>query len=807
MTKRAVLLGLLGAATICGITFFNDMVMRGTFLVGNFLPVSVFGSLILFLLLANPCLGRLGKGASLKGSELAVIMALTLFACFLPGRGLMHQFTTFLMLPSHHMRTIPGWQGEPTNVGLQDVTDVDALTQALAHRSQDDVETSTRGYLLRTLPAEIGRQDVQTGTDGSSALATAIAALNDMLDDSELARLGLADEELVLPPYVLRITDERTRVPSHAQDLTRGNRAILDALFPKALSPRKPSVLEHAPPRMLADTRENTTVVLDGFVNGLAVGDEPIAFTEVPFAAWKRTLLFWVPLILALSVAAIGLSLVLHRQWSDHEHLPYPTVEFACSLLPEPGKTQGAVFRNRMFWGAIIGVLFLHMNNYAYVWWPEKLIRIQTRFDFWPLVELVPIFRKSNVGIWNMFHPNIYFTVIGFAYFLATDISLSLGIAPYAFAIAVGILAGYGVTIGGAFLQPSISPFLYAGSYCGMFLVLVYTGRRYYTTVFKRGFLLPAQDAAEPHAVWGARAFVIGCLIFVAQLVAVGLDWQMAALYTLITIILLVVISRLVAEAGVFYLHAYFFPCALIWGFLGATSVGPDQLLIMGMVSSVLLIDPREALMPYVVSGLQLADRSKVKVGRTATWGMGAIVLGFAVAIPATLYWQYRYGAIRTGDGWTCGGVPKFVFNANSVVRRTLEAQGTLSLSETLEGWQRFGEAIPTGQCVIGFAVMFSLVLLFTFLRHRFAWWPLHPLLFLVLATWQSRMLAFSFLLGWLIKTCVTKYGGASLYQKLKPLMIGLVAGEMLAAIIPMIIGAAYYFITGEPPESFSVYR
>lgn len=806
MTKRAVLLGLVGAVTICGITFFNDMVMRGTFLVGNFLPVSVFGTLILFLLLVNPCLGRLGQRAPLRGSELAVIMALTLFACFLPGRGLMHQFTTFLMLPHHHMRTIPGWQGEPTNIGLQDIADVDALTRALTS-DQHSAAGSVRGYVLRKLPAEVRDRTTRSQQDESAFLAAALPALNNLLDDPELARLGLADDELLLPAYVLQTTDGRVRVPSHEEDLARLNRSILDVLFPGALSSRKPSVLEHAPPRMLADVRENSTVVLDGFVNGLAVGDEPIAFSEIPFGPWKRTLLFWVPLVLALSVAIIGLSLVLHRQWSDHEHLPYPTVEFVCSLLPASGHTRGEVFRNRLFWGAIIGVVLLHMNNYAYVWWPEKLIRIQTRFDFWPLVELVPIFKKANVGIWNMFHPSIYFTVIGFAYFLSTDISLSLGIAPYVFAIAVGILAGYGVSIGGAFLQPSISPFLYAGSYCGMFLVLVYTGRRYYTTVFKRGFFLPARDPAEPHAVWGARAFVIGCLFFVAQLVVVGLDWQIAVLYTFITIILLVVISRLVAEAGVFYLHAYFFPCALLWGFLGATSVGPDQLLIMGMVSSVLLIDPREALMPYVVSGLQLADRSKVKVGRTATWGMAAIVLGFAVAIPATLYWQYRYGAIRTGDGWTCNSVPKFVFNANSVVRRTLEAQGTLSLSENLEGWQRFGKIMPAGDCLIGFAVMFSLVVLFTFLRHRFAWWPLHPLLFLVLATWQSRMLAFSFLLGWLVKSCVTKYGGASLYQKLKPLMVGLVAGEMLAAIIPMIIGAAYYFITGEPPESFSVYR
>jgi len=371
MTKRAVLLGLVGAATICGITFFNDMVMRGTFLVGNFLPVSVFGSLILFLLLVNPCLGRLGRRMPLGGSELAVIMALTLFACFLPGRGLMHQFTTFLMLPSHHMRTIPGWQGEPTNLGLQDIVDVDALAVSLADSVPRETATP-RAYVLQSLPDEVRRGADGEQNDESHVLATVLSTLNGLLDDPELARRGLADNSLILPAHVLQLTDGRTHVPSHADDLARLNRAILDALFPDALSPRKASVLEHAPPRMMADTRENSTVVLDGFVNGLAIGDAPIAFSAIPFAAWKRTLLFWVPLILTLSVAVIGLSLVLHRQWSDHEHLPYPTVEFACSLLPEPGRTQGHVFRNRLFWGAIIGVFLLHMYNYAYVWWPDS---------------------------------------------------------------------------------------------------------------------------------------------------------------------------------------------------------------------------------------------------------------------------------------------------------------------------------------------------------------------------------------------------------------------------------------------------
>ena len=54
MTPRAVILGLLGAAAVCGFTFFNDSVMHQTMFVGNNMPISVYGGLMLFLLVSLP---------------------------------------------------------------------------------------------------------------------------------------------------------------------------------------------------------------------------------------------------------------------------------------------------------------------------------------------------------------------------------------------------------------------------------------------------------------------------------------------------------------------------------------------------------------------------------------------------------------------------------------------------------------------------------------------------------------------------------------------------------------------------------
>ena len=45
----------------------------------------------------------------------------------------------------------------------------------------------------------------------------------------------------------------------------------------------------------------------------------------------------------------MALSVVVHRQWSTHEHLPYPVASFAEALMPEPGQRLASVFRNRLF--------------------------------------------------------------------------------------------------------------------------------------------------------------------------------------------------------------------------------------------------------------------------------------------------------------------------------------------------------------------------------------------------------------------------------------------------------------------------
>ncbi|MBT3378639.1 MAG: hypothetical protein HN742_27020 [Lentisphaerae bacterium] len=675
MTIRAAILGLLASVFVCCYTYFNDAIIHQTMFVGNTMPISVYGGLILFVLALNPLLTKLRRVRPLSATELVVILSMTLAACSIPGSGLMRTFTSTLMMPHHYARTSPGW--------------------------------TTQG------------------------------------------------------------------------------------------------VLESVPRRMLADVSVDEDRGLNGFVQGLGTGDAHIAPAAVPWAVWRDCLAFWVPLIVTLWVCLLGLSIVVHRQWADHERLPYPIAAFASALLPSSDKKLPAILRSRIFWLGALPIVLLHLNNYACQILPGKLIPIRTSFDLWALRPLFdPIARG---GGWFFFRPRIYFTAIAFAYFLATDVSLSLGIGPILYAFIVGKLRDVGISLtGGGFFAPKPQTFLGFGAYLGMLLSITYTGRNYFMAVARRIIGIKAGDDVQPTVIWAGRLSIAAFFLMVAQLAIVGLEWPFALLYSAGIVTVFLIMSRVIAETGLFFIQAWWFPGVILAGLFGPVAVGPQAMLIMLLLTTVLALDTREALMPFMVNSLKLLDTQKLHLGKGATFCGIALLVSLLAVIPFVLYLQYDLG-VDLADRWANVNVPTFAFNQTVSMKQKLEAQGALSSAMSAHGFERFGRTAPKLDVAISAIAGLVLVLVVSAGRLRFAHWPLHPILFLIWHTYPGKAFAASFLIGWFIKRTITKYGGARLYQDLKPLMFGLIAGDMLGGIIPIVIGAIYYLITGELPVKFSI--
>jgi hypothetical protein len=209
--------------------------------------------------------------------------------------------------------------------------------------------------------------------------------------------------------------------------------------------------------------------------------------------------------------------------------------------------------------------------------------------------------------------------------------------------------------------------------------------------------------------------------------------------------------------------------------------------------------------MPYMVNSLNLLSRERVGLGRVAAWSAGAVTLGLAAGLVVTLYLQYDRGTDMAAGGWFTRTVPSYPFHISSDISQRLKSQGRLEQSDAMPSWRRPLAARPETKFAISFIVGVVLVVGCYIARLRVRGWPIHPAVFLLWGWSHAAKLAFSFFVGWAVKTSVAKYGGWKMVQTVKPVMIGLIAGEMLGAFVPAVISALYYFVTGELPPSYSI--
>ena len=79
-------------------------------------------------------------------------------------------------------------------------------------------------------------------------------------------------------------------------------------------------------------------------------------------------------------------------------------------------------------------------------------------------------------------------------------------------------------------------------------------------------------------------------------------------------------------------------------------------------------------------------------------------------------------------------------------------------------------------------------MMLFTLVKNRFVWWPIHPVGLAVGYTVPIAQTWFSIFLAWLFKVCILKWGGAKLYKMLRALFIGMVLGLFCSAGFWLII-------------------
>jgi hypothetical protein len=156
------------------------------------------------------------------------------------------------------------------------------------------------------------------------------------------------------------------------------------------------------------------------------------------------------------------------------------------------------------------------------------------------------------------------------------------------------------------------------------------------------------------------------------------------------------------------------------------------------------------------------------------------MLLCCVVAIIATLAVTIE---VSVASLYSNGGLPSYSFFDSGSATTSLKSAASAINGNYPLHWQN----------LVWMAFGALMVLLMMTMRSRFLWFPLHPLGYLVAPGYAIKRLWFSFFLGWLIKSLVMKYGGSDAYRNLRPFMIGLILGNVVAMVFWVLIG----FYTG----------
>jgi len=570
---------------------------------------------------------------------------------------------------------------------------------------------------------------------------------------------------------------------------------------------KKHDILQYTPPSMLpgdakwkdADVQEK---VVQNFRGRMGEEGKPIELSRVPWNYWKRCLSTWMPLVVLAAISMTCMGLVVHRQWSQRERLRYPIAEVATCLLSGRTTDSKSLFRNRAFWAGFILVFAIHLMN-GYYNWNSNSIRIPLSFSFSQVMTKWPILNKAEWGH-NLTTPMINFTAIAFSFFLASDIGLSLGISQLAYVPLSAVLITAGINIKSDYMSGGLSAYQRFGSFMAFALILLYVGRKYYWHLLLRAFTFTRQEGVAGYEAWAARILLVAVVAMVVIISLLGLSPIMAAMVVGMVMVIYLTVARISAETGLFFIQPRWQPLGVMMGLFGSFALGPEAMIIVGLICIVLCFDPSQALMPYFTNALRACDRLGVKMGRVGWSTVATYVLCLALAVTVVLWASYNW-PLRTWRFFT-EIIPQASYQAADKAVTQLENSGQLQESLGLTGLQRLLNIDPSKNFLWGAGIGVAAVLFLSAMRLRFTWWPLHPVFLLVWGTWPMVRLSHSFFIGWFIKVIVTRLGGNATYQATKPAMMGVIAGDLLGAGVWMLYGAIYYAIFNQTPSSYWVF-
>lgn len=501
------------------------------------------------------------------------------------------------------------------------------------------------------------------------------------------------------------------------------------------------------------------------FFEGLP-GGQPL-----PWADWLQPMLVWSVFTVGLYIMFIGLSVLMRRQWVEHERFTFPLVQLPIEMVaaPEGGRSVNGFYRNRLLWVSLILVTLLRTLNGLHKFYPA-VPEIPMN---WPVSHVLGE-RPWSYARW--INITIYPLVVGFSYILAGEVCLSLWLfylfykAQCVFGGALGLNMP-GVTAGyGSYLFASHEE---AGAGVALALWSAYVARGHIARVWRglvRGAGFHDRDEPLPYRM-AAIAFLLGSAVMLLWLLQMGVTPLVALLDLLLALTVFVVLSWMVNQAGLLFLQPTFAGSEVLVNLFGSRLFTLRSLLLVSLTEHIYFMDLREFLLPSLLNMHRITDEVRLNRRSMLLWACLAIVASLGVSSWAAISLPYTQGGGvgMTANRWTYISAPQIPFKWVAALSGVHHPASGGMLMHFVGG----------GLGMLGLL----------FFRTRATWFALHPIGFIIASGYPMGCLWFSIFLGWLFKGLITRYAGLDGYRALRPLFLGLVIGDCLNGAVWIAVG------------------
>jgi len=477
-------------------------------------------------------------------------------------------------------------------------------------------------------------------------------------------------------------------------------------------------------------------------------------WTVKHLAAWVGPILAWSAFIFVFMFVALCINVIIRKQWIQEERLSYPIIQLPLEMTDNH---SGFFSIHKMWIGFAISGGFNLIQGLHFLYPIIPSLNLE--------YNLAPLFTQRPLNAIDWLPINIYPFVVGLAYFMPLDLSLSFWFF-YLFWKAQLVfrdIMGWGA-MPGTRLSAQLS-----GAWLGIGILAIITSRKQIMKVLSLAICSRKSSASAPSALHNStepmryRTAVFGLIFGMVLLV---LFWHQAGMSLWVGVVFfsmyftfVLAATRMRAELGppAHELHNSGPEWILLETF-GNKPFTPGDLTSFSLLYWT-TYGYRCHPMPHQLEGFKLADRAGIDVKRMNLAMLLATAVGIIAAFAVLLSLFYDYGGTSRVMGYSMG--PSWeAFN-----RLQRQLYGVMGADYSI-----------TKQRLFGIAFTFFLM----FMRRRFIWWRLHPVGYAVSAGWSVSWMWFSVFLSWLFKWSILRLGGLRAYRNTTPLFLGLILGQFV---------------------------